>query len=71
MAEDAIIGEIKKNGGGDVIRVTKRNYKNHDFIDIRTYYRDDHDELKPTKKGVTIPVEKWPEFTDLIGKIEA
>ena len=56
--------DIKKNGKGDVIRVAKETFKGKDYLDIRIFYEDKHDEkvlgaerLQPTRKGISIPVE--------------
>lgn len=52
-----LIGEYKKNGKGDVIRVTHCVKGTNNYIDIRNYFEDDSGELQPTKKGVAIPVD--------------
>ncbi len=52
---------IKKNNNESVV-VSQTDYKGFDLIDIRTFYTDANDELKPTKKGVTIRLEKVDEL---------
>jgi len=44
--------------GNSIIRVQKSDYKNKTYIDIRKYYLDEGtDEFKPTRKGITIPID--------------
>jgi len=61
------IGSIQKNALHK-LKVELKNYKDYDFIDIRTYYQDDEDKWKPTKKGITIAPEKVGELIELIQK---
>lgn len=49
--------DIKKNDKGDVIRVAVDEFKGKDYLDIRNFYKGQDGELKPTRKGVSIPVE--------------
>ena len=41
--------DIKRNDT-EIVRVSKREFKGHEFIDIRIYYQDDEGSFKPTKK---------------------
>ena len=44
--------------GKSVIRVQKTIYKDKTYLDIRKYYlEEDSGEFKPTRKGITIPIE--------------
>ena len=44
--------------GKSVIRVQKTIYKEKTYIDIRKYYMNEEtDEYKPTRKGITIPLD--------------
>ena len=44
--------------GKSVIRVQKTIYKEKTYIDIRKYYMNEEtNEYKPTRKGITIPIE--------------
>ena len=64
------IGELQKNANPK-LKVELKNYKGHDFIDIRTYYEDkESGEWKPTKKGVTIDPDKAQELIGLIDKAQ-
>ncbi len=65
----SIIGEIERNSM-ERIRVSVETYKNHIFIDLRTYFEDDEGEWRPTKKGITIQPDKVDEVNDLIKKAD-
>ncbi|MGH8507397.1 MAG: transcriptional coactivator p15/PC4 family protein [Gammaproteobacteria bacterium] len=54
MTDNAPIAVIKKNVL-DEIRVMRREYKGHEFIDIRVYTElDGKPDKVPTKRGVTV-----------------
>ncbi len=54
-----VIDMMKTESGR--LRISRSEFKGVDRIDIRHFYLDkDSDEFKPTKKGVSIPVEKIP-----------
>lgn len=61
MSSDGEHVEIHKKDA-EAIRVARRRYEGHEYIDIRTYFSDDHNEFRPAKKGVTFP-------PDLLGKV--
>ncbi len=48
-----------------------REYKGKPRADARVYYRDDTGELKPTKKGVCIAPDIWPQFAQRIESVLA
>jgi len=43
---------------GEVTRLIRQQFKGHDLPHLRNFYRDQHGNLKPTSKGVTIPDEQ-------------
>ncbi len=46
-------------------------YKGHKLIDLRIYYEpEDGEDLRPTKKGITIDVGLYPELKKAMLKIE-
>ena len=57
---------VNKNNRGDAIVATKITSKasGNVSIDIRQYYTDDNDELKPTSKGVRFSVENLLEVME-------
>ncbi len=65
----SIIGEIQRNSM-ERIKVSVETYKDHTFIDLRTYFEDDQGEWRPTKKGITIQLDKIGDVIDLIKKAD-
>lgn len=64
---DVVVGDLKKNEQGEVIRVSRVEYKSgNSAIDIRNYYTTEKGELSPTKKGVRVNSEGIPELMKLI-----
>ncbi|MBN2220527.1 MAG: transcriptional coactivator p15/PC4 family protein [Kosmotogaceae bacterium] len=59
--------DIKRNDT-EIVRVSKREYKGHEFIDLRIYYQDDEGDFKPTKKGITINPKLVDELIDALKK---
>jgi len=43
-------------------RVTIRKFNAQTLIDIREFYGEDDDDLKPGKKGISLSVEQWEEL---------
>ena len=65
------IAEIQKNTL-EVIRATLGEYKEKQRVDIRVYYQPDADPNNwiPTKKGINISLDSWPEFKGLVEKVD-
>ena len=61
---------IKKNRNESIV-VSETEYKGFDLIDIRTFFADASDDsiLYPTKKGITIRLEKVDELIAALTKI--
>lgn len=65
-----VIASFEKNSFEEV-RISLTEFKGKDLIDLRVYYRpDDGEEMRPTKKGVTISPEKFPELKKAILELE-
>jgi hypothetical protein len=64
-----VIKKIKKNSSEEIwIAVT--DYKERELIDIRVYYRSIDDmQMKPTKRGVSLPLPKAAEILQALEKI--
>ena len=58
---------IQKNSQ-EQIHITKQEFKDKEYIDIRTYYLDSEQKWKPTRKGVCIDLEKAKELVKIITK---
>ena len=50
------VTEIMKNYD-EIIRISMEQYRGHEFVNIRQYYKDNAGEFKPTKKGITLHPE--------------
>ncbi|GAB4249643.1 MAG: hypothetical protein Kow00109_25690 [Acidobacteriota bacterium] len=59
MAE--IVGEMEK-GWNEKILFSVTEFRGKNYADIRIYYEDDEGEWKPTRKGVTVSLDAFPEF---------
>ena len=43
---------------GEAVYLSIRNYKNRVYMDLRIFFKPkDSDEMRPTKKGITVPFE--------------
>lgn len=61
------IAQFSKNSSEEV-RVCIEEYKGHRLFDIRSYYHNGEEWL-PTKKGISLKVELYPEFREAIDKL--
>jgi len=65
-----VIASFEKNSMEEV-RVSLTEFKGKDLIDLRVYYQpEDGEEKRPTKKGITISPEKFPELKKAILALE-
>jgi len=62
------IGHFQKNAR-EVVKATLGEYKGRKIVDIRAYYQDTDNNLKPTKKGLTISQEKIEDLANLVQKV--
>lgn len=56
-----VIKDIEKNKK-DILRVEVSEFKGYHFAQIRIWFKDESDVLRPTQKGVTIPTRAIPEI---------
>ena len=71
MSDDQkILGEFMKNAT-ERIRTTISTYKEKRIFSVRTYYQTDDDEWRPTKKGISMTLDKFEEFAKLIKDAES
>ena len=54
----------------EYIQITISEFNKKKYVDLRTYFQNDEDELMPTKKGITFSVQSFYEFKDGIEKLE-
>ena len=50
-------------GNGEQVCFTLREYKQRKYLDLRIFFRPkNEDEMRPTKKGITLALELFPEL---------
>lgn len=69
LEEDIVIGEIPKNQRED-IRVTLSNFKGHDLVGARIWFKTKDGESRPSSKGITVNVKVLPELIGLLEDAE-
>jgi len=69
MNENEVIHSFQKNATEEV-RVSLTEYLGHKLIDIRVYYQGEDNEFRPTKKGLSISVEKFSDLQEAIKNAE-
>ncbi len=63
------VAEMEK-GWNEKIVFNLSEFKGKKYADIRIYYEDDEGEWKPTKKGVTVSLDRFYEFKQHLGELE-
>jgi len=67
--DEKLIKAIDK-GMGSRIHVRLSRFRDRDYLDIRNFYETDDGEWKPTRKGIAIPVELYPELMAVLKEAE-
>jgi hypothetical protein len=63
------IAEMEK-GWNEKIVFGLSEFKGKKYADLRIYFEDDEGEWKPTKKGITVSLERFWEFKENLQKLE-
>lgn len=63
--QEVLVRSIER-GLGDRIHVRVSQFKGRVYLDVRNFYEDEAGEWKPTRKGVSIPVEFYGELMDAL-----
>jgi Transcriptional Coactivator p15 (PC4) len=66
---DELIAQFEKNAT-EVVRVSLTEYRGHKLVDVRVYYSDDEGQYRPTKKGVSLSVDVYPDFRRALVELE-
>lgn len=69
IEEDVVVGSIPKNNRED-IRVTLSNFKGHDLVGARIWFKTKDGDARPTAKGITVNVKVLPELIGLLEDAE-
>lgn len=54
------------NKRGDFLIINLNESSGRQYVDLRRWYTDDDDDLKPTQKGVSIPMDEVANVTDVL-----
>ncbi len=65
--DEIVVGSFPKNNREEV-RVSLSKFKGYDLVGVRQWYRNEKDEPRPSKSGITIRVDLLPELLELIQK---
>lgn len=63
--DGVLIGAVGKRSNEQIL-IGLREFRGARFIDIRAYFETDDGEWRPTKKGVTLPIDAFPEFAETV-----
>jgi hypothetical protein len=66
---DELIAQFDKNAT-EVVRVSLTEYRGRKLVDVRVYYSDDEGQYHPTKKGVSLSVDVYPDFKRALLELE-
>ena len=65
-----VVAEMEKSVT-EKIFFSLSEFKGKSYADVRVHYEDDEGEWKPTKKGVTVAVDRFSEFKEHVNALEA
>ena len=66
---DRLISKFRKNAFEE-IQISAREFQGRQLVDIRIFAGPRGQETKPTKKGVSIPIELYGEFGKAVANLE-
>ncbi len=66
--ETQMIHSFPKNALEE-IRVSISHYRGKQYIDLRVYYKTDDGEFHPSKKGVTLSPDLFPELEEAVNRL--
>jgi transcriptional coactivator p15 (PC4) len=70
-APATVIAEIAQwplNRHGEFVRVALEQFKGVDLVNIRKWYLDDNEALRPGKGGIALNVKHLPQLADALTK---
>jgi hypothetical protein len=67
---ETLVAQFEKSAT-EQLRVTLGRYKGREVFGVRVWIGLTDDTLRPTRKGVTLRVESFPQFRAAIGQLEA
>jgi Transcriptional Coactivator p15 (PC4). len=68
---EELVGKIEKNNREE-IHIKKVEKKGKKYVDIRVFwFEGESGEFRPSQKGVTVALESFAQFRELIDSVEA
>lgn len=58
--------QFEKNARGEVVRITREEYKGADLVNIRVWFTAENGELRPSKNGLTIRGAQIPQMIEAL-----
>ena len=58
--------QFEKNARGEVVRITREEYKGADLVNIRVWFTASDGELRPSKNGLTIRADQIPQMIEAL-----
>jgi Transcriptional Coactivator p15 (PC4) len=62
---------VHEKGTGEIVYAYVNEYKNKHYLHIREYYLDKEKVEQPSKKGVSLPIEKLDALIEALQKIKS
>ena len=66
--EDQLVHSFPKNPLEEV-RASVTVFKGKQYVDLRIYYKGDDGEYRPSKKGLTLSLDLFPDLEEAVNKL--
>jgi len=70
VGQDEELVTVIDKGPAGRIHVRLSRFRDRDYLDIRNFYEADDGEWKPTRKGIAVPVELYPDLMAALREAE-
>jgi hypothetical protein len=70
VGQDEELVTVIDKGPAGRIHVRLSRFRERDYLDIRNFYEADDGEWKPTRKGIAVPVELYPDLMAALREAE-
>ncbi len=67
QATDEVLVRVIDKGVSGRIHIRLSKFRDRDYLDIRNFYEGEDGQWLPTRKGVAVPVEFYPELMEALG----
>ncbi|MCE5243637.1 MAG: transcriptional coactivator p15/PC4 family protein [Syntrophobacteraceae bacterium] len=69
MTKDAQLVHSFPKNPLEEIRASLTVYKGKEYVDLRVYYKGDDGEFHPSKKGLTLSLDLFPDLEEAVRKL--